>query len=598
MEKPMDKVTPLFLKEAFKKGVEVLLLHKDEINALNVFPVPDGDTGSNMSACALEAVRALDKITFVSMKNVTEAIRMGTLMGARGNSGVILSQIFGGFCNTIAKYTEIDFVLFSQALQKGSEVAKSAVMKPVSGTIITLIEDLAYYSGKIAASSVDFVSFFELLTKRAFRLVEKTREMMPKLKQAGVVDAGAKGLAYIVEGFFRYSRGEPVNIQIGGEMNGTVLQPVFEQETLTYQYCTEFMVRLYKGVENGYVDTLKSQLNELGDSLVVVQDSSLLKGHIHTDHPGNIFESVLKYGELIKVKVDNMKDQHESLLSIDASEKKEKRIVLNHTHEIMPDVADSYNENGFLPDRDYLSVPDIPFIDLETGEVELVGEDETKENGFVAISPGEGISRLFKDLNVDQIVPGGQTMNPSTADIAVAIEKTRAKNVFILPNNANIILAAESASRMMSGEKKTVYVVETKSVQEGIAALLGFCEIDNAEQNLENMNSASKEIVSISVTHAVRDSEIENNEIIEGEYLFFANKELVTHGIVLPEVIMSGFEALESDKYHTINIYYGLDIQEEEAQSLKLVIAERYPESEIEVFEGGQPHYPYFISLE
>jgi len=596
MDKQTDLLTSQALKGAFKKGVEVLLQHKDEINALNVFPVPDGDTGSNMSACVLEALKEFDKITFESMKNVAQAIRTGTLMGARGNSGVILSQIFSGFCGTItnANVSEISIKLFTEALHKGNEVAKSAVMKPVRGTILTLIEDLANYSAKIADSTTDFPTFFQMLTTRSFRLVEKTREMMPKLKQAGVVDAGAKGLAYIIEGFYRYSIGEPVNLQVGGEMSGTATQAVFERETLTYQYCTEFMAHMYQGVENGNVQQLKKILLERGDSLVLVQDSALLKGHIHTDHPGEIFEAVLQFGELMKVKVDNMKQQHESLLG-DTQPQETAGVILNNGHQ------GSSSSLGMVisyEDEEQSEIPDVPFVDLETGEVELMNEEETKENGFVAVSPGEGISRLFKDLNMDQVISGGQTMNPSTADIAGAIDRVKARHVFVLPNNPNITLAAQSAARMMSGDKKSVYIVDSKSIQEGIAAVLAFNEIVTPESNFENMNSALKEIVSISVTHAIRDSEIENNEISEGEYLFFANKELISHGMLRQDVVMEGLEKVGSDRYLTINIYYGIDVQEPEAQRLRETIAERYPSAEIEVFEGSQPHYSYFISLE
>lgn len=595
MQNQSDTLSPVFLKEAFKKGVEILLIHRDEINALNVFPVPDGDTGSNMSACVLEAMKELDKISFNSMKNVAEAIRTGTLMGARGNSGVILSQIFSGFCATITRSHLVTLPLFAEALEKGSEVAKSAVMKPVRGTILTLIEDLAHYSSKIIPQITDFSVFFDLLTKRSFRLVEKTREMMPKLKQAGVVDAGAKGLAYIIEGFYRYSIGEKPNIPSAQKRNGTAMMPQFARETLTFQYCTEFMVKLFDGVENGYVKTLKGCLGALGDSMVIVQDRSILKGHIHTDHPGDIFENVLKYGELMKVKVDNMKEQHESLITEVVTVAGE--VTFSNAEEVgKPD--ETYNENGVYIENPEPDSFEVPFIDLETGEMEMVCEEEIKENGFIAISPGTGISRLFKDLNVDQVVFGGQTMNPSTADIANAIEKVKAKNVFVLPNNPNIILAAISAAKMLSNGKSQVFVVETKSIQEGIAAILGFSEIDPPLINLQNMNLAREEIISISVTHAVRDSEIEDAQIFEGEFLFFSDKNLIDHGRQLNEVILSGLQKLETRRFHTLNIYFGSDIQEQQAQDLQSILEQQYPDMEIEVFKGDQPHYPYLFSLE
>src|SRR6056297_1352184 len=387
-----SKVDALFLKNGFKKASEVLVAHRDELNALNVFPVPDGDTGHNMSACVLEACRELDKIKYDSIKTVSNAIKNGTLMGARGNSGVILSQIFSGFFEIVLKNERIDIPIFVKAMKRANEVATGAVMKPVKGTILTLIEDLANYASKHQDDFLDYKHLLDMLTKRAFKVVIKTREMMPKLKQAGVVDAGAKGLAYIFEGYYKYALGDTkITIEKKGDIPKIKTEAEIVAEDLTYQYCTEFMARLFSGVEEDDIEALKNNLNRMGDSMVLVHNSDILKGHIHTDHPGRVFEYALKYGELMKVKVDNMKEQHKEVMINNKSE--------NEAH--ANDIIDDENETDLLS--------------RET-EGQIEPTSEKKSYAFVAVSPGEGISRILHEMNVDNIVFGGQTMNPSTAD--------------------------------------------------------------------------------------------------------------------------------------------------------------------------------------
>jgi len=560
-------IDSVFLKNGFRKGAEILIAHRDEINALNVFPVPDGDTGHNMSACVLEACRELDKIKFDSMKTVTEAIKTGTLMGARGNSGVILSQIFSGFCEVVSKENEISIEKFVFGLEKADVVSKSAVMKPVAGTILTLIEDLAKYGKRHIADFSNFQLFLGSLTRRSFQVVEMTREMMPKLKQAGVVDAGAKGLAYIIEGFYRYSLGEvPGKLEQVSQSQEPIV--MITPEDLKYKYCTEFMLRRYPGVENGFIRGFQENLGEIGDSLVLVNNETLLKGHIHTDHPGQVFEIALKFGELLKVKVDNMKEQHESVV-ISAS--------------VGDDFSGENNETELITKNNAITYPN----------------PEIKDYGFVAVSPGKGISRIFKEMNVDQIVSGGQTMNPSTADITRAIEAVVAKNVFVFPNNPNIILAAESASKIIDqSEEKKITVIHTRSVQEGIASLISFVESNDYDVNMKNMKMAIEETVSISVTTAVRNSEIGEHSIESGEYLFFCGKDLKMHGNELKDVILKGLKEVSAGDFEILTLYYGEDISEEEAVKMESSIAELFPELETSLQYGGQLYYPYYISLE
>ena len=582
MDKEPSKINAEFLKNGFRKAAEVLVAHRDELNALNVFPVPDGDTGHNMSACVLEACKTLDGVEFDSVKTVSKAIKDGTLMGARGNSGVILSQIFSGFFEVVIKNDRIDIPIFVKAINRANVVATSAVMKPVKGTILTLIEDLAKYSEKHQDAFQDYKHLLEMLTKRAFKVVDKTREMMPKLKQAGVVDAGAKGLAYIVEGFYKYAMGETDISIVEKKGPGIEIMPEADihLEQITFQYCTEFMVKLFKGVEEKDITTLKEKLNKMGDSMVIVHNEDILKGHIHTDHPGIVFEHALEYGDIMKVKADNMKEQHhEVLLKRNGEEVKEPE----------PAAADAF-ENEDIDEEVYGGE------DYNEAVEEVACE--TKKYAFVAVSPGEGISRILKEMKVDNIVFGGQTMNPSTADIANAVDAVDAETVFVLPNNSNIILAAETAAKMKDSEEKHIEVLPTKSVQQGIACLISFVENASLEENLEMMNAAKSEVVSISVTQAIRDSEIEEHTITEGEYLFFADKKLISHVENLEECMFEGFDGLEMDEYEIMTIFYGKDVDEETVTELSHKLEEKYEDIEISVYEGGQAHYPFYISLE
>jgi len=539
----MNKLDGKTFKLAFKKATENLVVHKDEINELNVFPVPDGDTGSNMIAAMIEACKNLDALKVDFLPNVMDAIVKGTLMGARGNSGVILSQIFRGFAMHIDGKMEITTKDFSAALDSARKIAYNAVMKPVEGTILTLIRLLSSYAKNNLGNVNNFKDYMIDLCKAADRIVQMTPMFLPKLKQSGVVDAGAKGFYYILEGFKEAILG---NVELQTRFTEATAEEIVEiaREEIAFTYCTEFMIssNLPENLLNQKIEDLKAQLSEMGDSIVVVHTGNIVRIHVHTNHPGQAIEKGLELGDLVKSKIDNMKFQHEEVL-VKQNEKK------------------------------------------------------IKKYGFVFISPGDGITEIVKGLGVDEIVCGGQTMNPSTMDIKNAVEKIDASTVFVFPNNSNIVLAAKQAAEIVNG--KEVEVIETKTVQQGIAALLAFNEEMNKEENIDAMKEAIEHVRSISITYAVRDSNYNSTKIEEGDYLIFLDGELIKSGKNLKEMFLEVLENLgDIDEYEILTIYYGNNVDKKDAEELKKVIEEKCEDLEVEIYEGGQPHYYYLISLE
>ncbi|MBT1248496.1 MULTISPECIES: DAK2 domain-containing protein [unclassified Thermosipho (in: thermotogales)] len=536
----MNKLNGKELKLLFMKGTENLLKHKDEINALNVFPVPDGDTGSNMSATMLEGCKYLENIDNETLDNVINAIRNGTLMGARGNSGVILSQIFRGFTDALKDKSEVGIVDFAQAFSSAKDVAYGAVMKPVEGTILTAIRYLAE-NFEVLSEQKDFKTFFEKVLEILDSAVKDTPNMLKKLKDAGVVDAGAKGLYYIAEGFSKYINGETdINLDIK-----TTAMPVDEinmiPEDLKYQYCTELIVRSYDDISYEEEKELRDFLHEMGDSVVFFLQDNIIKLHVHTNNPGVVIEKFLTKGELLKVKIDNMKEQHEH------------------------------------------------FISKEQGE--------PKKNGIVAVSPSDGISRILKDLAVDEIVLGGQTMNPSTADLKVAVESVNAENVFIFPNNSNIILAAKQVAE--TTKDKNVYVVETKNVQECIAAMIRNVPDESPEKLFEMFKETIEEISTISITRAVRNAKLQGEKIKKDEYLVFLNNKFVVHDFDFKIALKKTFEKIEDiDEKEIVTLIVGKEATPVELDIFEKFIEEKYSFLEIETYEGGQVHYPFLILVE
>ncbi|AEH52027.1 DAK2 domain-containing protein [Pseudothermotoga thermarum] len=536
----MEKVNGKFFKLAFQKATEILAAHVDELNALNVFPVPDGDTGSNMLATMKEGCKYLDELTQNDLPSIMEAIRNGTLMGARGNSGVILSQIFRGFADYCGKKKSLTAVDFIGMFKTARAVAYKAVMKPVEGTMLTVLRRLDEKSSQ--AQNFEKISdVLQWAVEVAENTVKETPRLLPVLREAGVVDAGAKGLYYILQGFLKVALGETeINLQLVTTKNGEIVVEVPAEE-LVYQYCTEVMIKLKNTSSNFSVDPLKGFLEEIGDSAVVIQDEQILKTHVHTNDPGLVIQEALKYGELLKVKIDNMKLQHEHF-------------------------------------------------------VEQVQQQTKNKYGFVAVSPGPGISEVLKSLGVDQIVRGGQTMNPSTADLKHAIDKVNAEIVFLFPNNPNIILAARQATEHVNDKK--VIVIPTQTVQECISAMMSFDPGEEPEKLEKKFQEAASYIIPLAITKAVRDAKHNGTKIKKGEYMIMKGKKLIAHGQSLKQALNRALAALDLRNREVVTIFTGQDATNDEVEILKNYFSKVIENAQIDVREGGQPHYPYLIMIE
>ncbi|BBJ28058.1 DAK2 domain-containing protein [Athalassotoga saccharophila] len=523
----------------FKKGTEVLLSHIEELNALNVFPVPDGDTGSNMASAMLEASKNLDALDGkMDLQSVLEAIESGTLLGARGNSGVILSQIFRGFRQGTKGKKILKAEDFAQALKSAREVSYSAVMKPVEGTMLTVIRILSTEADKYITE--DMTEFMERLWKRSTEVVNETPKYLKKLRDAGVVDAGAKGFSYIMEGFYRVLNGETkVDLNVESITTGEIVK--IAQEDLKYLYCTEVMVKTTKDVD---IDELRKFYNTIGDSLILVNSSGLLKLHVHTNTPGVAIDKALEYGELYKSKIDNMKTQHHQIIS------------------------------------------------AEEGKV----SNEPKEYGIIVIADGPGFESIFKSLGVDVVLNGGQSSNPTTAQIKEAVDSINAKFVFVFPNNPNIIMSANSVKEMTNGKK--VIVVNTATIQQGLAALFAFNSQQGVLENEKNFQEAIASVKSIEITRAVRDTQFKNLEVKKDQYISLIDGKIVASADLMDDAIFSALEKAGVENAEVITIFYGKDVSEDEANVFFKECQIRYPSVDIELYYGGQPYYYYLISVE
>jgi len=536
------EITGKELKYCFEKAAEVLIAHREELNMLNVFPVPDGDTGSNMSMAMIEAVNRLEKLDTDDLTAVAGAIKTGTLMGARGNSGVILSQIFHGFINSVKNKKSLRVKDFIEALDEGRKSAYRAVMKPVEGTILTEIRLLAANTKKNFKGDEDFELFFRDAVSISMDIVQKTQNMLPKLKAAGVVDAGAKGLAYIMKGFYEGISGKMEEIPIHIKETKRKKEPekgiAILKEPLKFKYCTEIMVK--DDIKNTTEEEIRTKIGEFGDSIVIVKSEGIIKVHVHTNHPGAVIEEGVKWGELLKTKIDNMAVQHE-------------RVILT--------------EN-----------------------------EERKKYGIIVVSAGKGFRRIFEDLGADRVINGGQTMNPSIADLKEALDKIRADTVFIFPNNENIIMSAEQLSKIENSKK--IIVVPTSNVQEGIAALVAFDKKLELNDLLENMKNMYKSIKTIAVTYAIRDSKIAGTSVKKGDVVSFIGRKFFGKGKDINDVAYNTVSAVYSNNFEILSIYYGKDVAPDKAKQLKKRVQEKYPAMEVEIYDGGQPHYYYLIALE
>lgn len=538
----------IMLKKAFIGAAKLLESNKEEVNALNVFPVPDGDTGTNMSLTMKSAIKHISNLENPTVGEVAMGISNGSLMGARGNSGVILSQLFRGFANSLKGKAEINTMDLAKAFKSASETAYKAVMKPTEGTILTVAKGCADYALELADKEKDVLVFMEKVINKGNEVLNKTPDMLPVLKQAGVVDAGGKGLMVVLTGAYNAitTKGDisldiyPTKIDEPKEAFPTTVT-----EDIEFGYCTEFMINT--DIEE-YED-LRQELTRYGDSLMVVGGNGLIKVHIHTNNPGQVLERALEIGELTDIKIDNMRYQHRHVLE-DAS-------------------LDSAKDN----------------------EV----SEEMKKYGFITVSIGEGLNTVFKELNVDYIIPGGQTMNPSTEDILKAIDEVRAEHIIILPNNGNIVLAADQAKELSD---KNVHVFPTKTIPEGVAALISFDPELDIEENLVNMEEAVTHVKTGQVTYAVRDTEIEDKKIKKDDIIGLSNGEIVAVGDSIDEVGYELVKGIVNDDYSLITIFYGNEIEEEKAYQFAERLEEEFEDFDIEVIFGGQPLYYYIISIE
>ncbi len=533
------------LKSMILTAAKLLEINRVNIDALNVFPVPDGDTGTNMSLTFQSAVKELVNCQSNKIEAIAEAVSKGALRGARGNSGVILSQVLRGFCNTLKKATEIDTKLFAQALMAGAEVAYGAVSKPKEGTMLTVARMVAEHAQSVRSKCKDFESFLPEIISAGNEAVELTPTLLPVLKKAGVVDAGGKGLMCLYEGMLMAFNGESVSAEsIVSETASaeTVMEhaEIMSLGSIEFAYCTEFfIINIKKKTTLADIERLRETLMTIGDCVIVIGDLEFVKVHVHTNQPGRALSEALELGELDKLKIENMLEQNRALIK-------------KH-------------------------------------------EAEKKEMGMMAVSAGDGITSIFKDLMVDAVIEGGQSMNPSANDIANAVARINAENVFVFPNNKNIILAAEQAKSLV--EKKTIHVIPTKDIPQGFAAALAFNPDLPPNENKTNMIHALDSVTVGQVTYAVRNTKMYGFDLKVGDIMGLDNKKILSKGEDVGEVTLDLIEKLRSDE-EIITLYYGQEVKEEDAVKLQQIIMERYPDCDVDIHYGGQPIYYYYIALE
>lgn len=556
MTKTIDAKT---LSRMFLAGAKNLESKKEWINELNVFPVPDGDTGTNMTLTIMAAAKEVTALEEITMASLSKAVSSGSLRGARGNSGVILSQIFRGFTKAISEHEEINVPIITFAMEKAVETAYKAVMKPKEGTILTVAKGMKDKAVELHDQGVhDFETFFEEVIKHGDYVLSITPELLPVLKQAGVVDSGGQGLMEVMKGAYDAFLGKEIDYA-----SITDFKPVAStmtssnegsSEEIKFGYCTEFIIMTSKVFNLQHEAEFKSYLESIGDSIVVVADDDIVKVHVHTNDPGLAIQKALKYGALSNLKIDNMRLEHEEKL-IKMSEKQQSE------------------------ENDTKQVP-----------------TELKPFGFIAVSVGKGIDEIFRGLGVDYIIEGGQTMNPSTEDMLNAIDKVHAENIFILPNNSNIILAANQAKSLV--EDKNIIVIPTKTVPQGITAVINFIPDLSPDENQEQMTEEIKKVKTGQITYAVRDTMIDDKVINQGDFMGITDKGIVAVGTNKDEIAIQMALAMITEDDELISIYYGADITEEEASQIKDAIEKEYPSCDIELQFGGQPIYYYIISAE
>lgn len=532
------------LRDMFVSGANNLQNHKELVDKLNVFPVPDGDTGTNMSLTISYAMKELAKVENDSITEIGKSLSKGSLMGARGNSGVILSQIIRGFSKSIEGKEQISTEDLAKAFKNGSDTAYKAVIKPIEGTILTVVRESGEYAIKAAKKEKDLLKFLEMVIDEANKSLERTPELLKNLKEAGVVDSGGKGLVLIYEGMYEALKGNPIKAKDLNDLNVSEVKQAgtsINTEDIKFCYCTEFILE-----SNSISDTeIRDIMLKYGDSLAVVGDEGIIKVHVHTNDPGLVLQDALKHGQLVTIKIENMKLQHENILVGDTDE-----------------IAQSVEE---------------------------------KEYGFIATSMGEGLAKIFKDFGVDYIIEGGQTMNPSTEDFMKAIDSINAKNIFIFPNNSNIIMAANQAKELSD---KNIIVIPTKNTPQGFTALVNFNADASVEENEQALMESLTMVKSGQVTFAVRDTVMNDVEVKEGNIIGIAESKLMDAGDSVDEITTSLVEKLVDEDSAIITLFYGEDVTEEDANNLRDELEEKFEDLDIELYYGGQPLYYYLISVE
>ena len=563
----ITSINSKLLARMFLAGAKNLDSKKDWINELNVFPVPDGDTGTNMTMTIMSAAKEVSSLTEPTMAELAKAISSGSLRGARGNSGVILSQLFRGFCKVIKEYDEIDVTILCEACQKAVETAYKAVMKPKEGTILTVAKGAAEKALELSDETEDVVTFVEEVIKQAEYVLDQTPEMLPVLKQAGVVDSGGQGLVQVLKGAYDALIGKEVDYTIEGAPTGAAPAKISAETEaeIKFGYCTEFIIVLNAPMSDNEEHAYKAFLESIGDSIVVVADDEIVKTHVHTNDPGLALQKALTFGSLSKIKIDNMREEHQEKLIKDS----QKLAAQQKAEEEAYEAAQADEKTNNMP---------------------------AKEMGFVSVSIGEGMNEVFRGLGVDYLIEGGQTMNPSTEDMLNAIEHVNAKTVFILPNNKNIIMAANQAVDLV--EDKQIIVIPTKTIPQGITALVNYIPDHSVEENKEQMMAEIENVKTGQVTYAVRDTEIDGKTIKQNDFMGIGDKSILSVGTDLRATTLEMVDAMVDEDSAIVSIYFGSDSDEDSANELAAAIEEKYPDVEVEVNDGGQPIYYYVISVE
>lgn len=547
------------LQKMFLAGAANLEAKKEYINELNVFPVPDGDTGTNMTLTIMSAAKEVNALENPDMVSIAKAISSGSLRGARGNSGVILSQLLRGFTKEIREYQEIDAAVLARACDRATATAYKAVMKPKEGTILTVAKGASQKAQEMAETTEDLEVFLSEVIKYAEEVLAQTPEMLPVLKEAGVVDSGGQGLIEVLHGAFDAFQGKEVDYTAIEASAGTkMVKPSQQAEAdIKFGYCTEFIIMTEKQFTDKDENDFKAYLESIGDSIVCVADEDVVKVHVHTNDPGLAIQKALTYGQLSRMKIDNMREEHQEKLIKDAEKAASEQAAK---------------------------------------KVQTKKKEPRKPVGFIAVSIGDGMNEIFRELGVDYIIEGGQTMNPSTDDMLTAIDNVNADHIFILPNNKNIILAANQARSLT--KDKDILVIPTKTVPQGITAVINYMPEADVDTNLETMEEGIKNVKTGQVTYAVRDTHIDDKTIHEGDIMGIGDQGILSVGQSVEETTKEMLEAMVDEDTELISMYYGQDVLAEDAEKFAEAVAELYPDVDVDLHSGGQPIYYYVVSVE